>query len=101
MDLEKLERRLNAINEKFIELGFDFKEDLNELINERPDIANLILETKLKKIEYFYNEEQNLIGFLLGHLHITFILEYGEDDDGEYFDIAECRVLDINSGDED
>ena len=58
-------------------------------------------QTKLKKIEYFYNEEQHLIGFLLGHLHITFILEYGQDDDGEYFDIAECRVLDINSGDED
>lgn len=101
MDLEKLKRRLDFIGEKLNEFGYDLREDLDELIEQRPDIAELILNTKLKKIEYFYDEEQYYLGFLVGNLHITFILEFDQDEDGEFYDVAECRVLDINTGDDE
>ena len=73
MDLERLKSRLDFIGEKLNEFGYDLREDLDELMEQRPDIAELILETKLKKIEYFHDEEQNFLGFLLANLHITFI----------------------------
>lgn len=101
MDLEKLNRRLDFIGEKLNEFGYDLREDLNDLIEQRPDIAELIVSTKLKKVEYFYDDEQKFLGFLVAHLHITFILEFDEDEDGSFYDVAECRVLDINSGSDD
>lgn len=101
MDLEKLNRRLDFIGEKLLEFGYDLREDLNELIEQRPDIADLIVNTKLKKVEYFHDEEQNFLGFLVGNLHITFMLEFDQDEEGNFYDVAECRVLDINSGDDD
>lgn len=101
MDLEKLERRLDFIGEKLNEFGYDLREDLDDLIEQRQDIAELILNTKLKKIEYFHDQEQNFLGFLIANLHITFILEFDQDEDGEFYDVAECRVLDINTGDDE
>lgn len=101
MDLERLKSRLDFIGEKLNEFGYDLREDLDDLMEQRPDIAELILNTKLKKIEYFHDEEQNFLGFLLANLHITFILEFDQDEDGEFYDVAECRVLDTNSGDEE
>lgn len=101
MDLEKLERRLDFIGDKLKEFGYDIREDLNELVEQRPDIAELVVNFKLKKVEYFHDPEQNLIGFLIANLHITFILEFGEDEEGTFYDVAECRVLDIDGGDED
>lgn len=101
MDLEKLERRLNFIGDKLKEFGYDIREDLNELVEQRPDIAELVVNFKLKKVEYFHDPEQNLIGFLIGNLHITFIIEFGEDEEGTFYDVAECRVLDVDGGDED
>lgn len=101
MDLERLKNRLDFIGEKLNEFGYDLREDLDDLMEQRPDIAELILNTKLKKIEYFHDEEQNFLGFLLANLHITFILEFDQDEDGEFYDVAECRVLDTNSGDEE
>lgn len=98
LDLEKLERRLDVIGENLKELGYDLREDLDELIEQRPDIANLIVTTKLKKIEYFQDVEQNFLGFLVGHLHITFMMEFGEDEEGSFYDVLECRVLDIDGG---
>lgn len=101
MDLEKLNSRLNFIGEKFQEFGYDLREDLDELMEQRPDIAELILSTKLKKIDYFYDDEQKFLGFLVGNLHITFILEFDEDEEGSFYDVSECRVLDIDSGEEE
>ena len=57
MDLEKLNRRLDFIGQKLSEFGYDLREDLDELIEQRPDIAELIVSTKLKKVEYFHDEE--------------------------------------------
>lgn len=101
MDLEKLNSRLNFIGEKLQEFGYDMREDLDDLMEQRPDIAELILSTKLKKIDYFYDDEQKFLGFLVANLHITFILEFDEDEEGSFYDVSECRVLDINSGEED
>lgn len=101
MDLERLKSRLDFIGEKLNEFEYDLREDLDELIEQRPDIAELILDTKLKKIEYFHDEEQHFLGFLLANLHITFMLEFDKDEDGEFYDVAECRVLDINSGEDE
>ncbi|MBP6407851.1 MAG: hypothetical protein KA277_00080 [Fusobacteriaceae bacterium] len=101
MDLEKLNRRLDVIGEKLQEFGYDLREDLNDLIEQRPDIAELIVTSKLKKIEYFHDTEQNFLGFLIGNLHITFMLEFDEDEEGTFYDVSECRVLDIDGGDED
>ena len=65
MDLEKLNRRLDVIGEKLQEFGYDLREDLNDLIEQRPDIAELVVTSKLKKIEYFHDTEQNFLGFLI------------------------------------
>ena len=83
---EKLDRRVIAISEKMSELGFDLEEDMKELVEMREDIAELILTTKLKKIDYFLEKEGNGVGFYLGDLQITFFVEYGEDEEGPYYE---------------
>ena len=83
---EKLDRRVVAISQKLEELGFELEEDMKELVEMRPDIAELILTTKLKKIEYFVEKEGNGVGFYLGDLQITFFVEYGEDEEGPYYE---------------
>ena len=83
---EKLDRRVVAIGEKMSELGFDLEEDMIELVEMREDIADLILTTKLKKMEYFVEKEGNGVGFYLGDLQITFFVEYGEDEEGPYYE---------------
>jgi len=89
---EKLDRRVVAIGEKLNELGFELEEDMKELVEMREDIAELILTTKLKKIEYFVEKEGNGVGFYLGDFQITFFLEYGEDEEGPYYE-ATAEIL--------
>ncbi|RUA08307.1 MAG: hypothetical protein DSY38_01865 [Fusobacteria bacterium] len=84
--MEKLDRRVVAISEKMKELGFDLEEDMRELVELREDIAELILTTKLKKISYFVEKDNKGVGFYLGDLQITFFLEYGEDEEGPYYE---------------
>lgn len=100
MDIEKLERRKKAILEEFSKLDYDMEEELEELLEQRPDISNLILNTKLKSIEYFKDEDNNRVGFYIGNLHITFQFTYGEDEEGPWYEV-DCHVLDVNTGDED
>lgn len=99
MDLEKLERRVDAISAKMKELGYDMKEDIEDLLEQRPDIAELILTTKLKSIDYFADEENNRAGFYIANLHITFQYIYGEDEEGPWYEV-DCHVLDVSTGDE-
>lgn len=100
MDLEKLERRINVIADRLNEMGYGLLEDLKDLIEQRPDIAEEILEYKLKKIEYFEEKEKNRIGFVLKKHHITFEYSYGEDEEGAWYDL-EARVLDMDAGDDE
>ena len=83
---EKLDRRVVAMSEKMSELGFELEEDMKELVEMREDIAELILTTKLKKIDYFVEKEGNGVGFYLGDFQITFFVEYGEDEEGPYYE---------------
>lgn len=89
---EKLDRRILVIGEKLNELGFDLEEDMRELVDMRTDVAELILATKLKKIKYFLEKEGKGVGFYLGDLQITFFVEYGEDDEGPYYE-ATAEIL--------
>jgi hypothetical protein len=83
---EKLDRRVVAMADKMKELGFDLEEDMKELVELREDIAELILNTKLKKIEYFVEKDEKGVGFYLGDFQITFFVEYGEDEEGPYYE---------------
>ena len=59
MDLEKLNRRVEVIGAKLQELSsVDLMDDLKELVEDRTDIGEKILENKLKNIEYTYVEEK-------------------------------------------
>jgi hypothetical protein len=89
---EKLDRRVVAISEKMSELGFDLEEDMKELVEIREDIAELILTTKLKKMEYFVEKDGNGVGFYLGDFQITFFIEFGEDEEGPYYE-ATAEIL--------
>ena len=89
---EKLDRRVIAISEKMSELGFDLEEDMKELVEIRKDIAELILTTKLKKMEYFVEKDGNGVGFYLGDFQITFFIEIGEDEEGPYYE-ATAEIL--------
>lgn len=99
MDIEKLERRINAIIEKFKELGYDMSEEIKELLEAREDISELILNTKLKSIEYFEDKEKDIVGMYIANLHITFKFIYGEDEEGPWYEV-DCHVLDVESGEE-
>ena len=90
--IEKLNRRVTAIAEKMSELGFYLEEDMQELVELRTDIADLILNTKLKKIDYFVEKEGNGVGFYLGDFQITFFVEIGEDEEGPYYE-ATAEIL--------
>jgi hypothetical protein len=89
MDKEKLYRRMDVISDKIQELGFDIKEDLYELIDQRPEIGEKILDFKLKKISYFHDDEYNTYaGFTLEDTQITFYIELGEDENGPWYEVT-------------
>jgi hypothetical protein len=95
MDLEKLNRRVEVIGAKLQELSsVDLMDDLKELVEERTDIGEKILENKLKNIEYTYVEEK-YVGFLLDDVQVGFVFEYGEDEDGPYYDII-AEIINLN-----
>ncbi len=96
MDLEKLNRRVEVIGAKLQELSsVDLMDDLKELVEDRTDIGEKILENKLKNIEYTYVEEK-YVGFLLDDVQVGFVFEYGEDEDGPYYDII-AEIINLNN----
>jgi len=99
MDKEKLNRRLNVIAEKFSELGYDLRDEVFELAELREDIAEKILNYKMKKIEYFAGEEgESYVGLTLEDVQLVFHVELGEDEEGPWY---EATVEILNFGDED
>lgn len=88
MDLEKLGRRIDAILREISDRGFDLREEFLEVLEANPEIKELILETKLKKINYFADEEnKKFVGLNIGEYNISFDFEYGEDEEGPYYDV--------------
>lgn len=96
MDREKLERRLNVIEGKFQELGYDLRDELFELSEIREDISEKILNYKLKKIDYFSDDKgQDYVGFTLEDVQIVFHVEVGEDEEGPWYE-ANVEILNFS-----
>lgn len=85
-------KRIKNINDKFIEMGFDFEEDLIELFESREDIRNLLVNTKFKKINFNKDEESNSYIINLENFQISFDVIFGEDDEGLWYEV-ECHIL--------
>lgn len=89
---EELKNRLNNISDKFQEYGFTLREDLVELVELNEDIAVKLENTKFKKIHFFHDEESNSVGFTLDDVQVEFFVEYGEDEEGKWYEAtAEIR----------
>jgi hypothetical protein len=88
---EKLEKIKNGISRKFEELGFFIKEDIEELIDTYPEIATRLENTKLKKINFFYDDDENSVGFTLDDVQVEFFLKTGEDEKGPWYE-AEAEI---------
>jgi len=93
MDQEKLAKRVEQLSKRFLELGYDIGEEIEELVSQKEEIATYLLENKVKKIKLFEDKETNEIGFSMDDKEVSFFLEYGEDEDGEYFDIERIEIL--------
>ncbi|MBZ4682627.1 MAG: hypothetical protein PWP46_1754 [Fusobacteriaceae bacterium] len=76
------------------EFEIEILEELTEFFEEE-EYANLLLDTKVKKIKLFGDKDElSFIGFYLGDYHITFNFEYGEDEEGPYYDV-EVEILNV------
>ena len=91
---EKLLKKLHTISEEFEKRGFSIEEDLIELAEINPEIAQKIEEIKFKKINFFQDEELNLIGITLEDTQIEFFITTGEDEEGPWYEAsAEIRYF--------
>lgn len=89
---EKTLKKIDTINGKFIELGFDFKEDLIELFETYPNIKERIENTKFKKIVFSKDEENNSYIMTLDDMQISFDIITMEEDDSLWYEV-ECHIL--------
>ncbi|MDP0488490.1 MAG: hypothetical protein Q7K36_03150, partial [Fusobacterium sp. JB020] len=83
---EKLMKLMNRINEEFQKRGYEIEEDLKELIETNETVASELANTKFKKIEFFDVKDENSVGFTLEDLQVSFYLEYGEDEEGPWYE---------------
>ncbi|MGF6907514.1 hypothetical protein [Fusobacterium sp. PH5-44] len=91
---EELKNKLNNISDKFQEYGFNLKEDLIELVELNENVAVKLEGTKFKKIHFFHEEESNSVGFTLEDIQVEFFVEYGEDEEGKWYEAsAEIRLF--------
>lgn len=83
---EEILKKIDRINAEFEKRDFYIKEDLMELFTEREDLREKLDEIKFKKIEFFNIEEENCVGFTLEDVQINFFVEFGEDEEGEWYE---------------
>lgn len=83
---EEILKKIDRINAEFEKRDFFLKEDLMELFTEREDLRAKLDDIKFKKIEFFNIEEENCIGFTLEDVQINFFVEFGEDEEGEWYE---------------
>lgn len=79
---------VGKINEEFKRRGFEIEEDLIELVESSEEVEKALLETKFKKIEFFNIPEENSVGFTLEDIQVSFYLEYGEDEEGPWYEAS-------------
>ena len=85
---EKLQKTVERIIEEFKKRGYDIKEDVIELVEGRSDVAKALMETKFKNIEFFNVDEENSVGFTLEDMQVNFFIEYGEDEEGKWYEAS-------------
>ena len=91
---EKLIKKIGSISKEFKERGFDLEEDLIELAETHPDIAERLENTKFKKIFFFNDEERNSVGITLEDVQIEFVVTTGTDEIGPWYEAtAEIRYF--------
>lgn len=57
-------------------------------MEERNDVAKALSETKYKSIEFFDVPEENSVGFTLSDMQVNFFVEYGEDEEGKWYEAS-------------
>ena len=85
---EKLEKNLEKIIAEFKNRGYNIEEDVRELVETREDVAKRLEETKFKNIEIFNVDEENSVGFTLDDMQVNFFIEYGEDEEGKWYEAS-------------
>ncbi len=83
---EELIKKIEGINREFEKREFFIKEDVYELFEMREDLRGKLEAMKFKKIEFFVIEDENCIGFTLEDVQVNFFLEFGCDDEGEWYE---------------
>lgn len=85
---EKLLKTVEKIIEEFNRRGYDIAEDVVELVENRADVAEKLEATKFKNIEFFNVDEENSVGFTLDDMQVNFFIEYGEDEEGKWYEAS-------------
>lgn len=85
---EKLLKIVEKIIEEFNRRGYDIAEDVVELVENRADVAEKLEATKFKNIEFFNVDEENSVGFTLDDMQVNFFIEYGEDEEGKWYEAS-------------
>lgn len=85
---EKLLKTVEKIIEEFNKRGYDIAEDVIELVDSRDDVASRLEQTKFKNIEFFSVDEENSVGFTLDDMQVNFFVEYGEDEEGKWYEAS-------------
>lgn len=85
---EKLLKTVEKIIEEFKKRGYDIGEDVIELVESREDVAKALSGTKFKNIEFFNIDEENSVGFTLDDIQVNFFIEYGEDEEGKWYEAS-------------
>ncbi|MGL4653905.1 hypothetical protein [Cetobacterium sp.] len=83
---EELMKKIDRVNEEFEKRDFFIKEDIIELFEQREDLAEKLDSTKFKKIEFFTVADENCVGFTLEDVQVNFFIEFGEDEEGEWYE---------------
>ena len=83
---EELMKKIDRMNEEFEKREFFIKEDIIELFEQREDLAEKLDAIKFKKIEFFTVAEENCVGFTLEDVQVNFFIEFGEDEEGEWYE---------------
>ncbi|MCF2612206.1 MULTISPECIES: hypothetical protein [Fusobacterium] len=85
---KKVEKLVRKIDEEFKKRGFEITEDLEELVETTPSVEKALGNTNFNSIEIFQVDEENAIGFTLDEMQVNFFIEYGEDEEGPWYEAS-------------
>ncbi|MCI6151817.1 MULTISPECIES: hypothetical protein [Fusobacterium] len=85
---KKIEKIVKKIDEEFKNRGFEITEDLIELVETTESVSKALANTNFNNIEIFQVDEENAIGFTLDEMQVNFFIEYGEDEEGPWYEAS-------------